>query len=87
MWDSERDTARKNRLLDSMGEGEGGMIWENSIKTCILHGLCKAEVTHSNAHREQEFNVRWWWRGSESDYGEQEGVVTAELEGAASTQI
>ena len=23
-------------LLDSVGEGEGGMIWENSIETCIL---------------------------------------------------
>ena len=23
-------------LLDSEGEGEGGMIWENGIKTCIL---------------------------------------------------
>ena len=22
--------------LDSVGEGEGGMIWENSIETCIL---------------------------------------------------
>ena len=35
MWDSERDTDVKNRLLDSVGEGEGGMIWENSIETCI----------------------------------------------------
>ena len=23
-------------LLDSEGEGEGGMIWENGIETCIL---------------------------------------------------
>ena len=23
-------------LLDSVGEGEGGMTWENSIETCIL---------------------------------------------------
>ena len=36
MWDSERDTDVKNSLLDSVGEGEGGMIWENSIETCIL---------------------------------------------------
>ena len=36
MQDSKRDTTRKNRLLDSVGEGEGGMIWENSIETCIL---------------------------------------------------
>ena len=26
----------KDRLLDSVGGGEGGMIWENSIETCIL---------------------------------------------------
>ena len=36
MWDSKRDTDIKNRLLDSVGEGEGEMIWENSIETCIL---------------------------------------------------
>ena len=36
MWNSKRDTDVKNRLLDSVGEGEGGMIWENSIETCIL---------------------------------------------------
>ena len=36
MQDSKRDTDVKNRLLDSMGEGEGGMIWENGIETCIL---------------------------------------------------
>ena len=23
-------------LLDSLGEGEGGMIWENGIETCII---------------------------------------------------
>ena len=25
-----------NSFLDSVGEGEGGMIWENGIETCIL---------------------------------------------------
>ena len=23
-------------FLDSVGEGEGGMVWENGIETCIL---------------------------------------------------
>ena len=32
----------KNRLLDSEGEGEGGMIWENGIETCILS--CKKQI-------------------------------------------
>ena len=36
MWDSRRDTDVKNSLSDSVGEGKGGMIWENSIETCIL---------------------------------------------------
>ena len=27
MWDSKRDTDMKNKLLDSVGEGEGGMIF------------------------------------------------------------
>ena len=36
MRDRKRDTDVKNRLLDSVGEGEGGMIWETSIETCIL---------------------------------------------------
>ena len=26
----------KNSLLDSVGEGEGGMIWENGIERCII---------------------------------------------------
>ena len=30
------DTDVYNGLLDSEGEGEGGMIWENGILTCIL---------------------------------------------------
>ena len=36
MQDSKRDTDVKNRLWDSVGEGEGGMIWKNSTETCIL---------------------------------------------------
>ena len=36
MWDSKRDSHVKNKLLDYVGEGEGGMIWENSIETCVL---------------------------------------------------
>ena len=36
MQDSKRDTDVENRLLDSVGEGEGGMILESSIETCIL---------------------------------------------------
>ena len=36
MQDSKRDTDIKDRLLDSVGEGEDGMNWEDNIETCIL---------------------------------------------------
>ena len=25
-----------NSLMDSVGEGEGGKIWENGIETCVI---------------------------------------------------
>ena len=36
MQNRKKDTDVQNRLLDSVGEGEGGMFWENSIETSIL---------------------------------------------------
>ena len=36
MQNRKRDTDVQNRLLGSVGEGEGGMFRENSIKTRIL---------------------------------------------------
>ena len=34
--DSKRDTDIQNSLLDSVEEGEDGVIWENGIETCII---------------------------------------------------
>ena len=42
MQDRKKDTDVYNGLLDSEGEGEGGMIWENNILTCILS--CKNRI-------------------------------------------
>ena len=39
---SKRDADVQNRLVDSVGEGEGGIIWENGIETCILS--CKKRI-------------------------------------------
>ena len=36
MQESKRNTDVYNSLLDSVGEGKGGMIWENGIETRIL---------------------------------------------------
>ena len=36
MQNRKRDTDVQNGLLDSVGEGEGGMFRENSIETSVL---------------------------------------------------
>ena len=36
MRDSRRDSVVYNSIMDSVGKGKGGMIWENGIETCIL---------------------------------------------------
>ena len=41
MQNRKRDTDVQNRLLDSVGEGKGGMFQENSIETCIISILKK----------------------------------------------
>ena len=44
MQDIKRDTNIKNRILDTVGEGEGGMISEKSIETYIT--IC--EIDHQS---------------------------------------
>ena len=51
-----KDTDVKNRLLDSVGEGEGGMIWENGIEICILP--CKKQRPVYARYRIQD---AWGW--------------------------
>ena len=69
MWDSKRDTDVKNSLSDSVGEGEGGMIWENSIEMCILsyvkqitsQGLMQETVYSGLVHWDDAEG--WDWEG------------------------
>ena len=49
MRDSKRDTDILNSLLDSVGEGEGGMILENGIEACIISYL-KQITSPSSMH-------------------------------------
>ena len=35
--------------LDSVGEGEGGMIWENGIETCII-SYVKRNASRGSMH-------------------------------------
>ena len=39
MWDSKRDIDAYSSLLVSVGDGEGGMIWENGIETSKLSSV------------------------------------------------
>ena len=67
MQDSKRDTDIKNTLLDSVGEAEGGMIWENSIETCILPYVkqrTRASLMHKAGHPNPE-----GWDGEAGERG------------------
>ena len=65
MRNRKRNTDVQNRLLDSVGEGEGGMFQENSIETCILSRV-KQTTSPGWMH---ETSARAWctrgigWRG------------------------
>ena len=59
MQNRKRDTDVQNRLLDSVGEGEGGMFRENSIETCIL-----SRVKHiTSTDWMHETSARAWCTG------------------------
>ena len=77
MQDSKRDTDIKNRLLDSVGEGKGGMIWENSIETCILPYVEQMTTPSSMHEPGHSKSVRWdnseGWDGEGRGKGVQDG--------------
>ena len=77
MQGSKRDTDVKNRLLDYVGEGEGGMIWENIIEICIfayIKQMTSASSMHEAGHSK---SVLWdnpeGWSGEGGVRGIQEG--------------
>ena len=77
MWDSKRDTEIKNRLLDSVGEGEGGMIWKNSIETCMLPYV-KQITSPGSMHETGHSGLVHWddpegWVGEGGEKGFQDG--------------
>ena len=77
MQDSKRDKDVKNRFLDSVGEGKGGMIWENRIETCILS--CVKETASPGLMHETGCSglVNWddpdRWDGEGGGRGVQDG--------------
>ena len=73
MQDRKRDTEVQNRLLDSVGEGEGGMLWESSIETSILSRV-KQIASPGWMH---ETSARGWCTGKtqRDGMGREEGGV------------
>ena len=59
MQNRKRDTDVQNRILDSVGEGEGEMFRENSIETCILSMM--KQITSSGWMHET--SARGWCPG------------------------
>ena len=57
MQNRKRDTDVQNRLLDSVGEGEGGMFWENSTETSILSSV--KQITSPGGMHETSALVHW----------------------------
>ena len=77
MQNRKRDTDVQNRLLDSVGEGEGGMIWENSIETSIL-SYVKQITSPSSVHETGCSGLVHWddpegWGGEGGGRGVQHG--------------
>ena len=77
MRDSKKDTDVKNRLLDSVGEGKGGMIGENSIETCIL-SYAKLIASPGSTHETGCSGLVHWddperWNGERGGRGVQDG--------------
>ena len=64
----QRDTDVQNSLLDSVGEEEGGMIWENGIETCILS--CKKRIASLGSIQDTGCLRLVHWDDPERWYGE-----------------
>ena len=67
-----RDTDVQNSLLDSVGEGEGGMIWENSTETCVLSYL--KQITSPGSMHETGHSKLVHWDNPEGWDGEGGGT-------------
>ena len=63
MQNRKRDTDVQKRLLDSVGEGKGGMFWENSIETCIL--LSVKQITSPGWMHETSARALVHWENTE----------------------
>ena len=71
MQDSKRDIDVQNSLLNSVGEGEGGMIWENGIEACIISFMKR--ITSPGLMHDTGCLGLVHWDDPEGWYGEEDG--------------
>ena len=64
--------------MDSVGEGEGGEIWENGIETCIMS--CMKQVTSPGLMNDTGCLGLVHWDNPEGRYGEGGGRRVQEWE-------
>ena len=69
MQNRKRDTDIQNSLLDSVGEGKGGMFQENSIETCISSRV--KQITSPGWMHETSTRT-WCTGGTQRDWVERE---------------
>ena len=68
--------------MDSVGEGEGGMIWENGIETCTI-SYVKQNTSPDSMHDTGCLGLvhwddpeGWYWEGGRSGVQDGEHVYT-----------
>ena len=77
LYARQQETHVKNRLLDSVEEGKGGMIWENSTETCILPYMTRITSPGSMHETGRSGTVHWdnpeRWNGEGGGSGFHDG--------------
>ena len=71
MQSSKKAADIKNRLLDYVGEGKGGMIWENGIETYIISYVKR--IARSGSMHDIGCSGLMHWDDPEGWYGEGDG--------------
>ena len=81
MQDSKRDTNKKNWLLNSVGESEGGMIWENNMHITICEIDASPSSMHETRHSKlvhRDNSERWDEEGVGMSFGKEGHMYTCD---------
>ena len=68
MYETAKETLMYRSVMDSVGEGEGGEIWENGLETCIIS--CMKRVASPGSMHDTGCLGLVHWDDPEGGYGE-----------------